>query len=91
MIKTNWGERVIHYDFGANLRALLFNPSRDVKAQVADSISIAVEKWMPYVSVQDITVLMAEDSSLVDYNHCQIKVTFLVQNTGVFGAVQVSI
>lgn len=91
LLMTNWGERVIHYDFGANLRALVFNQGPDFAQQVTDSINVAIEKWMPYVSVLSISVLTsASDSSVAD-NSARVTVYFGVGKTGLSGDITVNI
>lgn len=56
LLLTNHGERPIHYDFGANLRRLIFEQSPGVLQQAEDLISAAVEKWMPFVKLVEIKV-----------------------------------
>lgn len=53
LIETNWGERLGLYDFGANLRELLFEITarEDFESEVMQRIKQTVEKWMPYVSL----------------------------------------
>lgn len=55
LILTNWGERVLLYDFGANLRPLMteFTTQDDFDAAAVERISGAVRRWMPYVSLND--------------------------------------
>lgn len=91
LIKTNWGERVIQYDFGANLRALLFNPSVNTKQQITDSINSAVQRWMPFVNIDDLQVSLTEDDATVDYNQASIKIHFSVGKTGLGGDVTISV
>jgi phage baseplate assembly protein W len=91
LIKTNWGERVIQYDFGANLRALLFEPMVNTKQQISDQISAAVTKWMPFVTITAITVSLNEDDAKVDYNSALVKVSFAVGKTGLSGDVTVNV
>src|ERR1700675_720453 len=55
LILTNWGERLVLYDLGANLRPLTteFTTQDDFDAAAVQRISAAVNKWMPYVSLED--------------------------------------
>lgn len=55
LLLTNWGERLVLYDFGANLRPLTseFTTQDDFDAQAVQRISSAVSKWMPYVTLED--------------------------------------
>lgn len=85
LIKTNWGERPIHYDFGANLRALIFNQTGEVEQQITDAITAAVQKWMPYVNIDSLNVVETENDSTVDYNQVRIDLQFSVGKTGLTG------
>lgn len=54
LILTNWGERLGLYDFGANLRPLTteFSSQDSFDAQAVDRISGAVQRWMPFVTLE---------------------------------------
>lgn len=55
LIQTNWGERLGHYRFGANLKPLTVNfSSQDgFDAEAMTRIKQAVSTWMPYVELED--------------------------------------
>jgi phage baseplate assembly protein W len=55
LLMTNWGERVGSYDFGANLRPLMSDlvSLDDFDSKTIERISSAVNRWMPYVSLED--------------------------------------
>lgn len=85
LIITNWGERIIHYDFGANLRSIIFEQGEDVKQKIEDAINTAIEKWMPFVNVVDIqTKNQKDDPGLGDYE-ISLKIIFQVGSTGLEG------
>jgi len=52
LLLTNYGERPIHYDFGCNLRGIVFEQG----AGIEDLITAAIEKWMPFVSLVEVRV-----------------------------------
>jgi len=54
LLLTNWGERVGLYNFGANLRPLLFEltAGNDFDMEAAIRIKTAVERFMPWVELQ---------------------------------------
>lgn len=91
LLKTNWGERVIYYDFGANLRALIFSHTTDLKQRVTDSITSAVEKWMPYVTVENIDLVLNEQDATLNDNQARILVDFGIGQTGLTGQVTAEI
>ncbi len=55
LLQTNWGEHLGVYDLGANLRPLTaeFTSQDDFDSQAVERISAAVNRWMPYVSLED--------------------------------------
>lgn len=55
LILTNWGERLGFYDFGANLRPITTDLASmdDFDSQAIDRIRTAVQRWMPYIDLQD--------------------------------------
>ena len=62
LILTNWGERLGLYDFGANLFELASeNLAReDYDQEIAFRIKSAVDKWMPYISLEEMVPLDQE-------------------------------
>ncbi len=55
LIQTNWGERLGLYDYGANLKPLLADlvSLDDFDSQAIGRIKTAVNRWMPYIDLQD--------------------------------------
>jgi phage baseplate assembly protein W len=81
LILTNHGERPIHYDFGANLRALLFEQqTSDFKQRVGDQIRSAVEKWMPFVNILRLDVQDSTTSTSLKTNEVHVEIEFSVGN-----------
>lgn len=59
LILTNHGERLGFYDFGANLRPLVFDlGTDDGDAKAIDRIRNAVGKYMPFVTLQNFQVFI---------------------------------
>ena len=57
LILTNHGERLGFYDFGANLRPLVFDlGAEDADEEAVERIKKAVGKYMSYVSLVDFQV-----------------------------------
>lgn len=64
LILTNHGERLGFYDFGANLRPILFNlGSEDGDLEAISRIKLAVRKYMPFVSLQDFQVFVDREDN----------------------------
>jgi phage baseplate assembly protein W len=53
LLLTNHGERLVHYDLGANLRPLVadFTSKENFDGEAMIRINTAVTKWMPFVSL----------------------------------------
>jgi len=51
LIQTNWGERLCNYNYGANLGPLMSElvSQEDFDTKAMQSISSAVETYMPYI------------------------------------------
>lgn len=79
LILTNHGERPCQYNFGANLRSLIFEAEGDNLAQqIKDHIHSAVSTWMPFVTIRDILVLTQANSPLIPENTIRLKISFTV-------------
>lgn len=57
LLLTNWGERLGLYDYGANLRPLTTElvSLEDFDTNAIDRIKSAVERWMPFIDLEDFT------------------------------------
>ena len=56
LLMTNWGERVGRYDYGANIEPLVteYEKGKDLfDEQAMTRIATAVQKWMPYVELEN--------------------------------------
>ena len=76
LILTRKGERIMQPDFGTKLYEALFSPNTDdLETEIESSIEDAVQKWMPYVSIEDIMVDQSNTSrdtyffTAVSYTH----------------------
>jgi len=65
---TNWGERVMHFDFGCNFREFLFEPqTNSLKLAVASRVQSQLAKWMSFLTLQGLFVTFSsEDPSIPD-------------------------
>ena len=85
LIISNHGERPIHFDYGANLRALLFEQQGpDFSIMAEDSITTAIEKWLPFITLRSVQVQTSADASTLKPNEVKVKIEFSVgQESGV--------
>ena len=77
IILTNKYEKPFNSDFGCNLRGFLFeNITEPLLVIIKDRVAMAIEKYEPRVSVEDVVV--KED---IDKNGINIMVSFLINGT----------
>lgn len=78
LLSTNHGERLMLGDLGANLRPLAMEmTAEDVDAEAARRISRAVEKFMPYVVLENFEPSI-EKSNNNNVIQSKIRVTYSV-------------
>ena len=74
IILTNKYERPFNQDFGCNLRGFLFeNLTEPMVVIIKDRVAMAIEKYEPRVSVEDVIVKNSSDP-----NGINIQVSFLI-------------
>ena len=74
IILTNKYERPFNPDFGCNLRGFLFeNLTEPMVVIIKDMVAMAIEKYEPRVSVEDVIVKNSSDP-----NGINIQVSFLI-------------
>ena len=77
ILRTNHGERPFDYEFGANLRAYLFeNMNNITAANIGTSVNIALQNYEPRLEVLNTNVHTTEED-----NDVYITVTGRVRST----------
>ncbi|MHA1952191.1 MAG: GPW/gp25 family protein [Candidatus Thorarchaeota archaeon] len=78
LLLTNWGERVMHFDFGCNLREFLFEQRNDseLKLRIADRITAQFDKWLPFVKVQELNILFSDERPEIPENGIGIAIKY---------------
>ena len=77
IILTNKYERPFNPDFGCNLRGFLFeNITEPLLVIIKDRVAMAIEKYEPRVTVEDVVVKDDQDK-----NGLSIMVSFLINGT----------
>jgi phage baseplate assembly protein W len=67
-------------DFGSGLQELLFQSNDEILASdVDDVINDALEKWLPYVSIESINANSTNE--LKDLNRLNVSISFRVSNS----------
>ena len=63
LLLTSKGERVFQPDFGCDLRDLLFEQiNSETLGGVDNSIRVALDTWLPYVSINDLIIIQNESN-----------------------------
>lgn len=77
LIMTNWGERIMLYDFGANLRQVLsnFNDDEEFDSNAMRLISESTAKWMPYINLDNYA---SEFYTVATNKFVKIKISYTV-------------
>jgi phage baseplate assembly protein W len=80
LLLTKKGERVMQPNFGSGLQELLFDFNDDLlSAKIEETITTALENWLPYIVVQQINVNQSNDNK--DRNTVGITISFNVRNS----------
>ena len=68
LIKTQRGERWYHPTYGCDLIAILFEPNvAELKGEISEIITNATIEWLPYINIDDITIITNEDDPLMEH------------------------
>lgn len=70
----------MRYGFGCNLIEFLFEPEQLIKTKVGDRIMSQVEKWLPYVLIDQLNILTdSDDPANIPSNSLKIFLKFSVK------------
>ncbi len=81
LLKTKKGERRMNPDFGSGLVDLLFSMNDEFLPMTIEStVKRDIERWMPYISVQSVSV--NNDTDEKNKNQVSISILYIVNNIG---------
>lgn len=82
LLLTNWGERPMHYFLGCNFKEFQFenNDPTDLRERITDRIIQQVGQWLPFVTVQNVSVRTIDDDPSIPENAIKIDVSFYLGN-----------
>lgn len=82
LLLTNWGERVMHQNLGCNLIEFLFSNenSNELRERISDRIVSQVGRWMPFVVIDDLSVVFAEEDLSLDSHAIGLRIKFRLVN-----------
>lgn len=78
LLLTKIGERYLQPKYGTDLLYAIFEPSTsDIKQLIVNLITEPVNFWLPYIDIQEIDVVTAEDDPNLDYT-IRISITYSI-------------
>lgn len=81
LLSTNWGERVMHPDFGCNMIEFVFEQqTQNTRQRISDRIVSQFSKWMPFVTIAGVAVAFSGDDSSIPENAIKITVRITYGN-----------
>jgi phage baseplate assembly protein W len=82
LLITNWGERLMHYNFGVNLIEFLFEPIKDeeIKEKIRNRIINQVDTWLSYVTLDVVRITFPEENPELPENGIGIFLKFHINN-----------
>ena len=85
LLMTVKGERIMHKDMGTNIPILagqLFEPihKTELTEKIKLEITLAVETYLPFLSLQNIKVLTNEDDDNLKINQIRISMAYIIHN-----------
>jgi len=79
LLLTNYGERVMMPDFGANLKSVLFElDTVQAEETLARNIYNAVSKYMPFVQLDDLTIGLNNENDYNEANVAKVSISYSV-------------
>jgi phage baseplate assembly protein W len=84
LLITNHGERPIQYDFGTNLRGLVFEfEGEQLNQAIKDRIVSAIDKWLPFVTIKNMKIDSSNTNSTIKSNQVTVTIEFGIGNIDV--------
>jgi len=80
LLLTRIGERYMQPTFGTNLLNIIFEPNvSELKEDIDTIIRTPINRWLPYIDIQDINIVTNEDDPILIHN-LKITINYAVQN-----------
>ena len=80
LLLTRKGERYMEPNFGTNLLNIVFQPNiSSLKQDISDIIIQPISYWLPYINIDDLDIITAEDDPNLQAN-VKITLVFSVDN-----------
>ena len=80
LLLTQIGERYMQPEFGTNLLSIVFQPNvSELKGEIQEILETSIGTWLPYIIIEDLTILTAEDEPTLPY-HVSVSLTYSIEN-----------
>lgn len=87
LLLTRIGERYNNPTFGTDLLSIIFQPNvEELKADIIDIITIAVNRWLPEITLERIDVVTAESDPVMQHD-VKITINFSVNTEQLYNVV----
>lgn len=81
LLITNWGERVMHPDFGCNIVEFCFEQqTQSTRQRISDRVVSQFSKWMPFVTITGVAVMFSSDDRSIPDNVIKVTVRIVYGN-----------
>ena len=85
LLMTAKGERVMRKEMGTNipvLSGMLFEPIHKVELleKIRMEISVAVENYLPFISLQDVVLMTSEDDNSLKENQVRVSMAYIIKD-----------
>ena len=69
LLLTRIGERFGQVTYGTNLLNMVFQPNvNELKIEIEEEITRAINFWLPYISINRLEIITAEEDPTLDHN-----------------------
>jgi phage baseplate assembly protein W len=80
LLLTRKGERYMQPNYGTDLLEIIFEPNtNELKPIIQDIIIDPISYWLPYITIQTVDIVTAEDDPSMNYN-LKITINYDFQN-----------
>lgn len=84
IILTNKGERLGNYNFGANVRQILFNSNiSNIQDELTRNIQDNITRYLPVVELINMSVYTRDQVSELSENEALIRITFRIKGLNI--------
>lgn len=84
LVLTNPGERIMDPNYGVGISKYLFeNINNGFDATLTSEVEYQLSRYLPQVTLIDVTVLTSEDRNDISDNGLYVRITYLINSFGI--------